>query len=128
MTLSEKQQTFTENIGKLIAFAIANGYKLTFGEVYRTPEQQQIYFNTGRSKTLNSRHLQRLAVDFNIFKDGVYLFQNAATKKAEVQSCLVLGNYWLTLNPDNVWGGDWDRDHDTFDETFLDPYHFEMKP
>lgn len=127
-TLSEKQAVFTYNISLLIQFAFKNGYTLTFGEVYRTLEQQTIYFNTGRSKTMNSRHLQRLAVDFNIFKLGVLQFQNPVTRQKEIQDALVLGEYWISLNTDNVWGGDWDRDHNTLDETFKDPYHFEVKP
>lgn len=120
MTLSDKQKIFTFNIHKLIEFAFKNGFELTFGEVYRTIEQQTIYFNTGRSKTMKSRHIERLAVDFNIFKDKILL--NDALK---IQP---LGEYWMSLNTENVWGGDWDRDHNTLDETFKDPYHFEMKP
>lgn len=120
MTLSERQQVFTFNIHQLIEFAYKNGFKLTFGEVYRTEEQQKIYFDTGRSKTMNSRHLQRLAVDFNIFIDN-RLINDPLTIQP-------LGNFWVTLNLDNVWGGDWDRDGSTLDETFKDPYHFEMKP
>ncbi len=120
MTLQAKQSIFTFNIHKLIEFAYKNGFELTFGEVFRTEEQQKIYFNTGRSKTMNSRHLQRLAVDFNIFKGGKIL-----NDPKDIQ---VLGEFWMTLNTDNVWGGDWDRDHSILDETFKDPYHFEMKP
>jgi len=120
MTLSERQQVFTFNIHQLIEFAYKNGFTLTFGEVYRTQEQQKIYFDTGRSKTMNSRHLQRLAVDFNIFIDGVLI-----NEPIKIQP---LGNFWITLNLDNVWGGDWDRDGSVLDETFKDPYHFEMKP
>src|SRR3990170_6568435 len=115
MTLSKKQIIFTFNIHKLIEFAFLNHFELTFGEVYRTPEQQQIYANMGRSKTMNSRHLQRLAVDFNIFKDGVLINDPKIIQP--------LGEYWMSLNTDNVWGGDWDRDHSVLDETFLDPYH-----
>lgn len=120
MTLSAKQKIFTFNIHRLIEFAFKNGYELTFGEVYRTEEQQKIYVQTGRSKTMNSRHLQRLAVDFNIFKDG-QLINDAKTIQP-------LGEYWITLNTDNVWGGDWNRNHSVLDEKFKDPYHFEMKP
>lgn len=128
MTLSGKQKIFTFNIHKLIEFAFKNGYELTFGEVFRTLEQQTIYFKTGRSKTMNSRHLDRLAVDFNIFKNGALLFQNKETRNKEIQDCLPLGEFWISLNTDNVWGGDWNRNHNTLDETFKDPYHFEMKP
>lgn len=120
MTLSDKQKIFTKNIGLLIAHAFANGYDLTFGEVYRTLEQQKIYFDTGRSKTMDSRHIQRLAVDFNLFVNGEL--------KNKPVDFFALGEYWLTLHPDNVWGGDWNRNHSLTDEKFPDPYHFEMKP
>lgn len=128
MSLSSKQKVFTFNISRLIQEAYRLGYELTFGEVFRTLEQQTIYVKTGRSKTMNSRHLDRLAVDFNVFRGGVLLFNDPTTRRAEIQACLALGRFWLSLNTDNVWGGDWDRDLDTLDETFLDPYHFEMKP
>lgn len=39
MKLSEKQQLFTVMIANLIHFAEEKGYRLTFGEAYRTPEQ-----------------------------------------------------------------------------------------
>lgn len=120
MKLSERQQLFTFNIHLLIEFAYKNGFCLTFGEVYRTEEQQKIYFETGRSKTMNSRHLQRLAVDFNIFKDGILL-----NKPIDIKP---LGDFWESLNTDNVWGGDWDRDNNLDEETFKDPYHFELRP
>lgn len=120
MTLRDKQSVFTFNIHKLIQYAYRRGYVLTFGEVYRTQEQQRLYFNTGRSKTMNSRHLQRLAVDFNVFKNGALLSRPIDFKP--------LGDYWESLHTDNRWGGDWDRDDNLDEETFRDPYHFEMKP
>ena len=43
---------------------------MTGGELARTPEQQAIYFKTGRSKTMNSIHLKRCAIDLNFFKDN----------------------------------------------------------
>ncbi|HDL6695871.1 TPA: M15 family peptidase, partial [Yersinia enterocolitica] len=39
MTLSEKQAVFTVMIAQLINWADEHGYRLTFGEAYRTPEQ-----------------------------------------------------------------------------------------
>ncbi|HFV9295710.1 TPA: M15 family peptidase, partial [Serratia fonticola] len=71
MTLSEKQRRFTAMIGKLIAFAESNGYGLTFGEAYRTPEQAALNAKKG-SGISNSLHTQRLAVDFNLFINGEY--------------------------------------------------------
>lgn len=120
MTLGQRQRLFAQNIGKLITWAYANGYELTFGEFDRTEEQQKIYFDTGRSKTMNSRHLVRLAGDFNVFKDGVLLNKPVDFKP--------LGDYWESLHIDNCWGGDWDRDDNLDEEKFKDPYHFEMRP
>ena len=129
--LSDRQKIFTKNIGLLIGKAYDLGFELTFGEVYRTLEQQKIYFDSGRSKTMDSRHLQRLAVDFNIFKiingDPFLLFGINSMYSTDLEIARPLGEYWMSLHPDNVWGGDWNR-NGILDETFKDPYHFEIKP
>jgi len=117
MRLSEKQRIFTKNVAKLIKFAYKNGYELTFGEAYRTREQQLIYVQTGKSKTMNSMHLNRLAVDFNIFIDGQWN-QNWNQIKP-------LGEFWITLHPNNRWGGDWNKNG--IKDGFIDTPHFEMK-
>jgi hypothetical protein len=46
------------------------GFVVTAGELYRSPEQQEIYHQDRRSKTMDSLHLKRLAIDLNFFKDG----------------------------------------------------------
>jgi len=120
MPLRARQSRFALNVSRLIAFAFGQGYELTLGEAFRTEYQQAYYVKIGMSKTMNSRHLQRLAVDFNLFRGGELL--------GDAEDFRPLGEYWATLDPDNVWGGDWDRDGSTDDETFKDPYHFEMKP
>lgn len=120
MTLREKQSVFCKNIGLLIAEAYRTGFELTFGEVFRTEYQQKEYVRTGFSKTMNSRHLVRLAVDFNLFKAGKLL--NAS------RDFLSLGLFWENLHPDNVWGGDFNRNKNPDDDKFKDPYHFEMIP
>ena len=105
MTLSQQQQRFLPLLAKLIGFAYENGYTLTAGELYRTPEQAA--FNAASGKGIsNSLHTQRLAVDLNIFQAGVYLASGPGYK--------VLGDYWKTLDPDCAWGGDFhkpDEDH-----------------
>ena len=97
MSLVTEQAAFLLDMCKLIQFATEQGFTLTAGELYRTPEQQEICMKTGRSSTMNSLHLVRLAVDFNIFKDGK-LVGNKATLAP-------LGAYWESLNPLNSWGG-----------------------
>lgn len=94
MTLSEKQALFTVMIAKLIFFADEHGYRLTFGEAYRTPEQAAANAKSGKG-IKNSLHTQRLAVDFNLFKNGVWL-----TKSTDHQS---LGEYWESIG--GTWGG-----------------------
>lgn len=97
MKLSTKQQIFSECIGKLIQFAYANGYGLTFGDAFA---------KTGH--IAGSTHYSRLAVDFNLFKDGVYLTDSACHAE--------LGEYWKTLHPLARWGGDFgDGNHYSFE-------------
>lgn len=94
MTLSEKQALFTVMIAKLIFWADEHGYRLTFGEAYRTPEQAADNAKSGKG-IKNSLHTQRLAVDFNLFKNGVWL-----TKSTDHQP---LGEYWESIG--GAWGG-----------------------
>lgn len=98
MSLSEKQQKFTLMIGKLIEWAEQNGYGLTFGEAYRTPEQAQLNAKSGKG-IANSLHTQRLAVDFNLFVNGQYQTDSAAYKP--------LGEFWESLG--GAWGGRFSR-------------------
>ncbi|WYW97583.1 M15 family metallopeptidase [Proteus vulgaris] len=95
MSLVDKQNMFTGMVAKLITFAQQNGYKLTFGEAYRTPEQALLNEKKG-SGISNSLHTQRLAVDFNLFDaNGKYLTATSDYKE--------LGEYWESLG--GSWGG-----------------------
>ena len=97
MSLVNEQAAFLLDMCKLIQKATEMGFVVTAGELYRTPEQQQIYVKTGRSRTMNSLHLSRRAVDLNFFKDGKLCYDKAALAP--------LGAYWESLNPLNSWGG-----------------------
>ncbi|HEJ9057277.1 TPA: M15 family metallopeptidase [Serratia fonticola] len=98
MTLSEKQQLFTKLIAQLILWADEKGLRLTFGEAYRTPEQAALNAKSGKGIT-NSLHTQRLAIDLNLFKNGIYQTDSAAYKE--------LGLYWESLG--GAWGGRFSR-------------------
>ena len=100
MTLGEKQRRFVELVGKLIEWAYANGYELTFAEAYRTPEQAALNAKSGAGIS-NSLHTKRLAIDLNLFKDDVFLTTSEAHRP--------LGDYWKTLDPEARWGGDFSR-------------------
>jgi hypothetical protein len=67
MKLSEKQAVFSKNIASLIVYADLIGISLTFGDAFRNEFTQKEYVRKGLSKTLNSQHRKRLAVDFNFF-------------------------------------------------------------
>ncbi len=109
MSLSQEQAAFLLDVCKLIQYATEQGWMVTGGELYRTPEQQEIYLKTGRSKTMASLHLKRCAVDLNFFKNG----QLTWDKKLLAP----LGQYWESLHPKNRWGGNF--------KSLIDVPHFE---
>jgi hypothetical protein len=94
MTLGQKQRKFTRMIADLIIYAYKQGYELSFGEAYRTPEQAALNAKKGTG-IANSLHSDRLAVDFNLFKDGHYLTSTESHRK--------LGEYWESIG--GTWGG-----------------------
>ena len=109
-TLSGKQVLFLKNAAKLITYtSTLQGYEVTAGELWRTNEQQAIYLAKGLSKTKHSKHQDRLAIDLNVFVDGVYRTDKSAFKP--------LADYWASLDKDNVSGYNWGWDYN----------HFEMK-
>ena len=116
-TLLHNQFLFSTCIQRLIKFGNDNGYEFTFGEVHRTEYQQKEYVRKGLSKTANSLHLLRLAADLNIFYDSQLL-------KLSID-ILPLGNYWKSLSIHNRWGGDFNNNGDTTDDSFNDPSHFQ---
>ncbi len=94
MKLSEKQAVFAVMVARLILWADEHGFRVTFGEAYRTPEQAALNAKKG-SGIANSLHTQRLAVDLNLFVNGDYQTQSAAY--------LPLGEFWESIG--GSWGG-----------------------
>jgi len=125
MKLSTQQQIFSQDVAKLILYANSLGVNLTFGEVYRTNDQQELYYygktlhpddrnltvinDKKRTRTMNSNHLRRLAVDFNFFIDGGLTYKHPLIDK--------MGTYWENLSVHNKWGGHF--------KNFYDSPHFE---
>ena len=108
MSVVGEQAAFLLDVAKLINKATELGFTVTGGELFRTAEQQQIYVKTGRSKTMNSNHLKRCAIDLNFFRDGKLVY--------DVPTLKPVGEYWQSLHPKNRWGGLW---------RFVDLPHFE---
>lgn len=97
MSAVNDQAEFLLHAATLILKATEMGFVVTGGELYRTAEQQQIYIKTGRSRTMNSLHLQRRAIDLNFFKDGKLTYDK--------NTLAPLGLFWESLHPLNSWGG-----------------------
>lgn len=94
-TLGQKQRRFTRMIGQLIEYAYQNGYEFSFGDAYRDPRVHgQVGQRVGYSSA-NSLHKERLAVDFNLFKDGRFLTRTEDHRQ--------LGEYWESIG--GTWGG-----------------------
>jgi hypothetical protein len=107
----QDQFAFVLDLARLITYAANMGYVITTGEGWRSPEQQRIYVNSGRSKTMKSRHGDRLAWDGNFFLDG---------KPCTAAQITPLGEYWESLSPQNEWGGRW--------KSIVDGPHFQRNP
>ena len=112
MSMVDEQWEFLQDVALLILEARKKGIKLSGGELFRTPEQQEIYLQTGKTKTSNSYHLKRLAIDFNFFINGELDYNSPLVAE--------LGTYWESLNPNkNKWGGNF--------RNFKDTPHFERR-
>lgn len=93
-TLRQKQSRFARMVPLLILYAYQQGYEVTFGDAYRDP---RAFGAMGVRKygSANSNHKQRLAIDFNLFKNGKFLQTTAAHRP--------LGEFWESIG--GTWGG-----------------------
>lgn len=93
--LLQRQHEFTRMLVQLLTKAHSLGYEVTVGDAYRDP---RLFGSFGEKKGYGeskSFHKLRLAIDLNLFKDGVFL---QSTKDHEE-----LGKYWESLG--GTWGG-----------------------
>lgn len=95
-TLRQKQSRFARDAARLILHAYELGYEITLGEAWRTKQQAQMNAQVGIG-TFNSLHIERLAIDLNLFSDGEFLEDSDSHRK--------LGEWWESLGPDHKWGG-----------------------
>lgn len=106
MTLREQQSLFVKLMATFELWCFDQGYELTLGEGWRSPEEAQIQAAKGAG-VAHSLHTLRLAQDLNLFEEG-----NIITT---VNGYRPLGEYWKSLHPLARWGGDFttrpDADH-----------------
>ena len=96
MTLRQKQSLFASLVPSLILKAIELGFEVTIGEVWRSEWAATEYARRGLGIQM-SLHRDKLAIDLNLFKDGVYLTSTEAHRE--------LGEWWEKQNPLCRWGG-----------------------
>ncbi len=126
MSLVQEQSEFLKDVALLIAFANRKGWLVTGGELWRPLEMQKIYYKRGKTKTMKSLHLKKLAIDLNFFKpikkeNGEVIIINGRKyqltyKKEDLE---IFGAFWESLSEKNRWGGHF--------RNFLDTTHFERR-
>lgn len=94
--LRQKQSEFAYDVGLLIQKAYELGYEVTLAEAERPAWVAEVYAAFDRG-IRNSLHIQKLAIDLNLFRDGDWL-----TKTEDYRE---LGEYWESLRDGNCWGG-----------------------
>ncbi len=87
MSLRRLQSEFARAVPRLIDHAFALGFEVTLGDAYRDP---RCHYGSQSSK-----HRRRLAIDLNLFRDGIY--------QSKTQDHAELGRYWESIG--GIWGG-----------------------
>lgn len=132
--LVNEQWIFLKDVSKLIEKIESLGFIATAGEMWRTevqawlnsrPANSSMYVRDNQNNlhtytvpvggvgVMMSKHRDRLAVDFNFFKQTEGKLIQVTTK----QDLQILGDYWESLSDKNRWGGNF--------STRLDCPHFE---
>ena len=105
-TLSQKQQRFSKTVAEFILDVYKLGYSVTLGDAFRDPRlhgEPGVKAGYGHAK---STHKLRLAIDLNLWKDGMYL-----TRTEDYEA---IGKLWESKG--GTWGGRFqDGNHFSFE-------------
>lgn len=104
LTLREAQSKFAAMVARLILKAQGLGYEVTLGEAWRS-EFEAMRLAKLKLGIKRSLHCDRLAIDINLFREGVWLTTAAAHQ--------ALGEWWESIG--GAWGG-----------RFGDPGHYSL--
>ena len=115
MRLSEKQADFFDMVWELRdmvqPFLEASKVYIKVDSWTRTPIEQKLLFENGRTNSINSMHLSGLAVDLLIYRDGEPLGEDCPIYQ-------FMGEHWEKIG--GRWGGRW-----KVPSGERDVYHFE---
>jgi peptidoglycan L-alanyl-D-glutamate endopeptidase CwlK len=86
----------------------------SISEGLRTKERQKVLFDSGKSQTMNSRHITGHAIDFAVIKDGevTWDFKYYQLVADHIKAVA------KALDVPIIWGGDW--------KSFRDGPHVEL--
>jgi len=100
--LGDRQRLFARMLPRLIDKAHDLGFEVTLGDAHRSKiEAKRLGFE-------NSNHTRCLAIDLNLFKNGIYL--------AETDDHMPLGLWWEQQHELCRWGGRFnDGNHYSFE-------------
>jgi hypothetical protein len=119
MGLVTKQNAFARKAALLILFAQELGLEVSIGSVLRSEDEQARKVAAGVSKTMSSKHLKKLAIDLNLFRNGSWI-----TDKYD-PAFRLLGEHWIRIGGNN-WGGRFGVEPEHYDtDVGWDPGHFE---
>ncbi len=96
-TLGQKQERFMRLVPRLIDKAHSMGFEIRGGDLFRDPRihgPMGVKIGYGHPR---SAHKVKLAIDLNLFKDGVFQDSTEAHRP--------LGEWWELQGPDCRWGG-----------------------
>ena len=109
MGLFEHQWEFLKDVAKLIEYmSKIKDLEVSGGHLWRTKREQEFLLKIGRSRTMNSKHLDRLAIDFNFKYKGQIVGKHKVVED--------IAKYWESLSEYNEAGYFW---------SFFDPSHFQ---
>lgn len=117
MKLSDHQAEFLRDFALLILFCERIDLKVTAGELLRPKIVQKDYLKRGLTTVKRSYHQKKLAGDLNFFNADGYIGSLPIYERINIIK--PVGKFWCSLNPRNVWGGNW--------KSLVDVDHFERK-
>jgi len=94
-TVGQKQRRFAKMVPRLIDKAHGLGFEVTLGDAFRDPRVHGAMGEKKGYSAANSCHKLKLAIDLNLFKNGVYLSGSEDHRS--------LGEWWEKQG--GVWGG-----------------------